>query len=98
MCQKSDFYLFRNFYNHLFKLQGIYREKSKKGHNSVKNKKFKNLKKTFLPIPTTSINAKNQASRSKGKGASPWTDKQTNKQTNRQTDKHTQNGPKTEDL
>ena len=43
------------------------------------------MKKPFLPIPTTSVHAKNQASRSKGKGASPWTNKQTNKQTNRQT-------------
>ena len=43
------------------------------------------MKKPFLPIPTTSVHAKNQASRSKDKGASPWTDKQTNRQTNRQT-------------
>ena len=45
-----------------------------------------------------SAHAKNQLSRSKGKGCRRGTDKQTNKQTNKQTDKHTQNGPKTEDL
>ena len=66
----------------MLKLQGIHREKSKKGHNSVKNEKFKNLKKPFLPIPTTSVHAKTQASRSKGKGASPWTNTQTDRQTN----------------
>ena len=35
------------------------------------------MKKPFLPIPTTSVHAKNQVSRSKGKGASPWTDTHT---------------------
>ena len=39
------------------------------------------MKKPFFPILTTSVHAKNQASRSKGKGASPWTDRQTNRQT-----------------
>ena len=81
MCQKLDFYLFRNFYNHLFKLQGIYREKSKKGHNSVKNQNFKKQKILFLPIPNMSAGAKNQVSRSKGKGCRRGTNRQTNKQT-----------------
>ena len=94
MCQKSDLYLFGAFYNHQFKLQGIHREKIKKGHNSVKNQNFKKQNILFLPIPNTSAHAKNQVSRSTGKGAR----RETNRQTDKQTDKHTQNRPKTEDL
>ena len=35
------------FHNHLFKLQGIYRVKLKKGHNSVRNQNFKKQKLLF---------------------------------------------------
>ena len=65
----------------MLKLQGIHREKSKKGHNSVKNQNFKKQKILFLPIPNTSARAKNQLSRSKGKGCRRGTNKQTDKQT-----------------
>ena len=81
ICQKSDFYIFWDFYTHLFKLQGIHRENSKKGHNSVKNQNFKKQKILFLPILNTSAHAKNQVSRLKGKGCRRGTNKQTDKQT-----------------
>ena len=85
MCQKSDLYLFGAFYNHQFKLQGIYREKIKKGHNSVKNHFFKKQKILFLPIVITSAGTKNQVSRSSGNGARPGADTQTDRQTHTQT-------------
>ena len=83
--QKSDFYLFWAFHNHLLKLQGIHREKSKKGHNSVKNQNFKKQKILFLPILNTSAHAKNQLSRSIGDGCRRGTDRHTQRQTDTQT-------------
>ena len=98
MCQKSDLYLFGAFYNHQFKLQGIHREKIKKGHNSVKNQNFKKQKILFWPIVITSAGTKNQVSRSSGNGPRPGAHRHTHRHTDTQTHRHTQNGPKTEDL
>ena len=91
LYQKSDFYLIK--FGLPIITSSIYREyfeKSKKGHNSGKNKISKNKKILFWPILNTSGDANNQVSSSIGKGARPGAD--------RQTHRHTQNGPKTEDL
>ena len=70
-----------------------YIEKNRSRGITVKNQNFKKQKILFLPIPNTSAHAKNQLSRSKGKGCrrgtNKQTDKQTDKQASKQTDKHT---------
>ena len=77
---------FGAFYNHQFKLQGIHREKNKKGHNSVKNENSKKQKILFWPIVITSAGTKNQVSGSSGNGARPGADTQTHTQTDTHTD------------
>ena len=96
MSQKSDFYLFWDFHNHLFKSQGIHREKSIKGHNSVKKIIIsKNKKYCFYLFP---IWVPMQKISFLGRKVRAVDVLQTDRQTNKQTNKHTQNGPKTEDL
>ena len=84
MCQKSDLYLFGAFHNHQFKLQGIHREKIKKGHNSVKNQNFKKycFDLLSLRVLVQKIKYLGQVVMVLGQG-------QTHRQTHTQTDTHT---------
>ena len=88
-------YLFGAFHNHQFKLQGIHREKIKKGHNSVKNQNFKKQKKyrfdlLSLRVLVQKIKYLGQVVMVLGQGQ---THRQTDRHTDRQTHTHTQTYP-----
>ena len=82
VCKIWDLYHFSFFHNSTSKIQRIYKEKTKRGHNSAKKWKFKNLKKTFSYFHLRYTEPKFQGSRLNGVVRSEGdrhTDRQTSK-------------------